>query len=138
MTDLQLARFESKFAVEPNSGCWLWFASHKEKGYGQLRQDGVIRLAHRVSYEHFVGPIPDGLQIDHLCSTPECVNPEHLDAVTPVINVRRSRSSGEARRTWTRCRRGHIYGMNARLDSSGHRICLTCRRASGRSGYASQ
>lgn len=78
------------------NGCWRWQRSIGKEGYGFIavrEYSGAkprSRLAHRVSYEQFVGPIPDGLQIDHLCRVRECVNPSHLEPVTGSVNVRRS------------------------------------------------
>lgn len=76
------------------SGCWIW-PNLDVSGYGQIwvgsRNDGTRRrmLAHRASYETFCGPIPDGLGLDHLCATPACVNPDHLEPVTNRENLRR-------------------------------------------------
>ncbi len=81
-------RFTSKYTVEPNTGCWLWTAHVVKGGYGRFR-DGRMVLAHRWSYEHFNGPIPAGEEVDHLCRVRSCVNPQHLEAVTHVINVNR-------------------------------------------------
>jgi hypothetical protein len=63
-------------------GCWLWTGAKHALGYGQQRIDWRIVPAHRFSYELLVGPIPEGLQIDHLCRVPSCVRPSHLEPVT--------------------------------------------------------
>ena len=75
-------RFMDKISPEPNSGCWLWDAAQTSAGYGVMTIDSKQYYAHRLSYENFKGPIPLGLQIDHLCRVPCCVNPDHLDIVT--------------------------------------------------------
>lgn len=79
-------------AVDDN-GCWIWQSNGGSHGYAQAthRVDGktVTELMHRVSYEVFVGPIPEGLTIDHLCNVIRCVNPEHLEPVTLAENIRR-------------------------------------------------
>lgn len=89
--------------VKQESGCWLWQGarggdgSYGAIGVGSMR-DGSRRMeyAHRVSYSVFVGPIPDGLQIDHLCNNKRCVNPEHLEPVTRGENQRRANAGREA------------------------------------------
>lgn len=105
--------------------CWVWIASLDRHGYGQLNaggESGGIRRAHRVAYELLVGPIPDGLDLDHLCRVRRCVNPAHLEPVTNAENKRRSRR--------THCREGHpLSGPNLYINpASGARTCRKCRR----------
>lgn len=69
-------RFEAKVQITP--GCWIWKAWTRGNGYGGMNDDGRFLMAHRVSYELYVGPIPDGLIIMHKCDNPRCVNPDHL------------------------------------------------------------
>ena len=74
------------------SGCWEWIGTRNPKGYGKLTLSGPKRpglLVHRVAYEHLIGPIPAGLQLDHLCFNPPCFNPDHLEPVTNAENMRR-------------------------------------------------
>lgn len=79
---------------EPNSGCWLWIGSLRGGAggvrYGQLGFGGRNDYAHRVAYRLFVGPIPDGLEIDHKCGVSLCCNPDHLEPVSTAENLRRS------------------------------------------------
>ena len=86
---------------EPNSGCWLWMGPVMNAGYGRIYISPKTYLAHRVSYEAFRGPIPERMQIDHLCECKICVNPEHLSITTFVGNTRR----WSARRKV--CKNGH-------------------------------
>jgi hypothetical protein len=72
--------------------CWMWLLKTNADGYGRVRVDGVTRPAHCVYYEQAHGSIPPGYQVDHLCRQPGCVNPDHLEAVTPTENVRRQRN----------------------------------------------
>jgi hypothetical protein len=84
-----------KFVVKNENGCWIWNGVVHKRGYGKFGVGvGNKPYAHRFSYEHFKGPIPPGLAIDHLCSVPLCVNPAHLEAVTTAENNRRSRERG--------------------------------------------
>ena len=77
--------------VEITEGCWLWRAALSEHGYGVIRMSTPRRMemAHRVAYEMEVEPIPEGLELDHLCRNPRCVNPFHLEPVTHLVNMRR-------------------------------------------------
>src|SRR6516164_7314046 len=78
--------FDDCFIPEPNSGCWLWFGVQTKDGYGRWGGGANRKLAHRISYERAKGPVPIGMQIDHLCRVRCCVNPDHLEVVTPLEN----------------------------------------------------
>lgn len=78
-------RFWSK--VDTSAECWTWTASKRANGYGQINVDGKNRTAHRLSYELSVGPVPDGLHLDHLCRNRACVRPDHLRPVTVKQNA---------------------------------------------------
>lgn len=121
------ARFAAKIAQ--NGDCWEWTGGKTANGYGHISiGQGVCRVAHRVSYELHVGPIPDGFQIDHLCRNRGCVNPNHLEAVTPQENVLRSESPSALNATKKLCVRGHLLdGENLRMDGA-KRVCKECRR----------
>ena len=79
-------RFWSKVDINGPNGCWVWLGYVEKSGYGKFRFNGETQRCHRVTYECFVGKIPKGKQIDHLCRNRACCNPEHLEAVTPKIN----------------------------------------------------
>ena len=125
-----LDRFWS-FVQKDDAGCWLWTGgSFSSNGYGRFWYLGTKVQAHRWSYEQFVGPIPDGLEVDHLCRVRHCVNPKHLEPVTKEENMRRSpdhASAVNARRT--HCVQGHEFTPeNTWRAGRGDRLCRTCRR----------
>jgi hypothetical protein len=126
-------RFWSKVSEDP-SGCWLWTAG-TTGGYGMFGMGGRagrMYRAHRVSYEALVGPIPDGLQIDHLCRVRNCVNPSHLEPVTPEENNSRGESSSAIRARQTHCIAGHPFDEQntAHIKQAGRlfRRCQACNR----------
>jgi len=86
-----------KRTIRSADGCWEWIGGISKAGYGQM-SDGGSNLAHRFAYELLVGPIPDGLQIDHLCNVRNCVNPAHLEPVTGLENMRRMSLRYQARK----------------------------------------
>jgi len=125
-------RLESKITPEPNSGCWLWLGALNNKGYGQIHVNGKTELAHRKSYEIYVGQIPAGLTLDHLCRVPCCINPAHLEPVSMRENYLRGIGpivNGDFHRAKTHCRNGHPFsGENLIIERNGWRSCRTCRR----------
>lgn len=115
-------RFVAK--VDDTGDCWLWTAAiTKATGYGKFYDGERVVLAHRWSYENFIGPIPDGLQIDHLCRVRHCVRPSHLEPVTPRENLMR----GVRKTEQTECAHGHSLD-DALVDALGRRSCRDCKR----------
>jgi hypothetical protein len=130
-----LELFERHYIPEPNTGCWLWTGARFRKGYGNFGIDGHNRSAHRVAYELYIGPIPEGLDLDHLCRVPSCVNPDHLEPVTRRENIRRGDSVPARKAAQTHCKRGHpLFGPNLYLWKGG-RICRECRAWYARGRY---
>ena len=124
--------FWSKVALPDANGCMVWTASLKSNGYGQFHIEGKNLYAHRVAYLWLVGPIPDGLQLDHLCRNRKCVAPDHLEAVTQQENLRRG-DAGINNKVKTHCPRGHAFTPeNTRLNKQGSRMCAICKRVSSR------
>ena len=113
--------------IDASGDCWEWTGSIRN-GYGRVWADGRRRTIHRVIWEALVGPIPDGLEIDHLCRNTICCNPDHLEPVTRSVNVQRGiKRNGRADRT--HCPQGHPYsGENLYIPERGGRGCRTCRR----------
>jgi hypothetical protein len=132
---LMKERFLNKVARN-DSGCWEWAGYRTPDGYGRFQVDSS-RLAHRVAYELFVGPIDDGMEIDHLCKNRGCVNPEHLEQVSRHENIARS-DAGKHQREKLSCPQGHPYsGDNLYLTPDGKRVCRICQRAAVRRYRAS-
>ena len=123
-----MERIESKYEPEPMSGCWLWTAA-TWRGYGAISFGGRDRRAHVVMYELLVGPVPPGLQLDHLCRVRSCVNPAHLQPVTNRENALRGISFSARNAAKKACVRGHPFdAVNTRVLPSGWRSCKACNR----------
>lgn len=112
---------------DPITDCRIWTGRIDRHGYGQIKiggRNGRPHAAHRVSYETEIGPIPEGLVIDHLCRVRNCVNPSHLEPVSNEENVRRGHKDREVH---LRCRNGHARTVaNTYRTPAGDRDCRTC------------
>jgi hypothetical protein len=131
------------------SGCWIWIGSIDQYGYGRLssrlsvKRGGLSSHAHRITWTLLRGEIPEGLQIDHLCRVRRCVNPDHLEPVTPLENQRRGIAGQVVRARHlarTHCVNGHEFTPeNTRIDRSRkypRRCCKTCEVLAGRRASA--
>ena len=120
-----MERFMRKMIPEPNSGCWLWTECVGNGGYGCMAVGADRQGAHRVAYELFKGPIPKGMDLDHLCRVHCCCNPDHLEPVTRKENLRRGVTGQK-----TKCHNGHEYSTENTLyrKGSGKKQCRLCAR----------
>lgn len=122
-------RFMSRVNVS-QCGCWIWDRGSRgaKRQYGTIQNSGKTLLAHRVAYELFVGPIPNGLTIDHLCRNTLCVNPAHLEAVSCTENILRGECPPAQNKRKTHCKRGHLLPETAeRKGGRVHRRCRECK-----------
>ena len=127
------AHVQDKISPEPNSGCWLWTAAVDGSGYGIISEHRKSGLAHRVVYRLLICEIPGGMHLDHLCRVRCCVNPLHLEPVTPRINVLRGKTIAAMRASQTHCINGHeLAGENLYPRGAHRRECRACRSAASR------
>lgn len=132
-------RRRAKIKPQPD-GCWLWVASQRPDGYGQIwirfapgPHGRRLESAHRAVFEELVGPIPAGLVIDHLCRVRLCVNPDHLEPVTQRENLIRGEGFAAKNAAKTHCNSGHLLaGENLVVvtdgDGNRRRKCRQCRK----------
>ena len=125
----RIAKLKST-SVSVEGDCWIWTKATTWNGYGLSALNGKKTTAHRVMYGLHNGPIPDGLELDHLCRNRLCVNPEHLEPVTHSINLRRGLEA-------TGCKRGHPYSpenfsLINRANGKFERRCKACHRERNR------
>lgn len=138
-------RFCSKITRDEFTGCWEWAGPPNKKGYVSFSVRLSARnwshtTAHSAAYVFMVGPLPDGLQVDHRCENTGCVNPEHLALLTNRENTMKSRGpekAGQHNKVKTHCLRGHEYTPENTYvsPSRGTRSCVTCNDAKWRRTY---
>lgn len=122
-----LDRFISK--IRFTNTCWEWEGHVQPDGYGTFAIMSKKVPAHRISYLEFVGEIPEGLVLDHLCRNRRCVNPNHLEAVTQQVNLMRGQTMNVLNKDKTHCPKGHEYtDDNTYVRKNGWRDCKTCKR----------
>lgn len=121
--------FWSKVRAD-ESGCWLWTAALHATGYGKFGVWKIRRTvgAHRYAYEHLIGPVPAGLQLDHLCRVRHCINPLHLEPVTHRENGLRGVGIHAQEARQTHCVHGHEFTEKNTYRWRGHRGCKECKR----------
>lgn len=131
---VELAERMERFSIpEPNSGCVLWLGTVSRGGYSMLSVGGRPTYGHRAAYEAVNGPIPGGLDLDHLCRVRSCINPRHLEAVTRKVNCLRGISLPAQNSRKTHCLRGHpidrVHRVHGRVIG---RVCSECNRIRSR------
>lgn len=128
-------RFWSKVDNCSRDACWEWTGGINGNGYGQINVAGRVIGAHRIAYELLVGPIPEGLELDHLCRNRTCVNPAHLEPVTRRENQLRGQSVSGRNARKTHCPSGHPYSGSNLVVKQGQRRCRACIRRDQRKQY---
>ena len=123
--------------VAPDGDCWRWTGSISKEGYGQLRSGGKTVLAHRAAYETFRGPVPSGMDLDHLCRNRWCVNAQHLEVVTRATNLRRGMHPNMVLFRRGECARGHPRTEEnvVRNREGGIAYCRICRNIRRKERY---
>lgn len=126
-------RSDSPGYIIDGSGCHIWVGARDQNGYGKVYMDGRMRYAHRARYEREIGPVPEGMQLDHyVCDggPKGCCNPHHCRPVTPRENILRGNSIASARAAKTHCPKGHeLAGDNllkSYLKKHNQRVCRIC------------
>lgn len=131
------AQIARHISIDTVRGCWLWVGDSVKGGYGRTVVDGRKWLAHRAAYTAYVGSIPEGLTIDHLCVRPACCNPAHLEPVTMKENTMRGNSFSRINAEKTHCALGHPFeGENLYRYKDGRRECRTCMIVRQRAYYS--
>lgn len=129
-----MERFTTK--INKTDTCWLWTAGLTKGGYGQFGIGKKKFSAHRFAYELWVGPIPHGMVIDHLCRVKACVRPEHLEAVSQKVNLNRGEHGNTKK---THCIHGHEFTPeNTYVRKTGGRKCKTCTLEAAARSYEKQ
>lgn len=124
-----LAKIETGPMHTDGTACWNWTGAATRKGYGQVYRNGRRIQATHASYELYVGPVPEGLELDHLCRNPRCINPLHLEPVTGRENLLRGNGWAGRNARKTNCPQGHEYTPANTIMEGTTRRCRTCKNA---------
>jgi hypothetical protein len=130
VTSSPFAAVEPRLKVLPN-GCWEWTGARANTGYGVVTWRYKTLYVHRVVYEHYKGPVPESLELDHLCRNRACANPDHLEAVARVENTRRGNHPSSVIARSGMCSKGHPMTPENTMfvrTRPGRRICRECKR----------
>ena len=139
-----IERLISKVDWKSEGSCWDWLGTINEYGYPKISIENHPRRAHRISYEAFIGPIPKGLDLDHLCRNRKCINPKHLEPVTRKENLNRSpitfwrggQTTAKIKKSRTHCKHGHEWSEeNTYIHTYGWRVCRECKKIQERKSY---
>lgn len=136
MDEKTLVRFSGSYSEDSATGCWVWHGSKTEDGYGRFYAHHIRRKAHIWAYEHYVGLVTKGKELDHLCRNRLCVRPDHLEPVTHRENVLRGNGPAALvarniaiRLARTHCKQGHLIDKeNSYITPIGYKECRVCRR----------
>jgi|SRR5271165_2340881 len=134
-----ISKFFSK--VNKTDTCWLWTGWLSKGGYGYFDLEGKKKIAHKWYWEKIKGPYNRPMQLDHLCRVRNCVNPDHLELVTQVENIRRGTAgqiTGAKNKAKTHCPKGHEYDINNTYKYKTSRRCNTCHRIAENKRQASK
>jgi hypothetical protein len=126
-------RFWKKAIYDPATGCVVWIGARNSRGYAQFGDGGRTHAAYRWLWERFEGPIPAGMELDHLCRNRACINLRHLEVVDHRENVLRGEADAAHNARKTHCKRGHEFSPENTYiaPGSGRRSCRICMRAAG-------
>lgn len=120
-------RFLAGFELNEATGCWTWIKGRNQRGYGKFAVTPSDQwYAHRFAYVWFVGPIEIGKQVDHICQNPSCVNPLHLQLLSPKDNNAKSNSPSAKNKKKTHCIHGHEFSKENTFYVENRRQCKVC------------